>query len=286
MDNGGDYVSENKTIKSMKIMSAKIRIETIRQMMEIGFGHIGGTMSIADVLGVLYGGAMKYDPQNINWDERDYLVCSKGHAGPAVYSALALNGFFPMDWLSTLNKPGTNLPSHCDRVKTPGIDMTAGSLGQGVSAAVGIALGARISGKDSYTYAIVGDGECQEGQIWEAAMFAAHQKLDHVILFIDENKMQIDGTVAEVNDITNFTERFESFGWHTQKVNGHDCEAIYNAIQEAKKVEGKPSVVVLDTKKGKGCTFIEDLAYNHHIPMPKEECEIEIKNLENYILSI
>lgn len=279
-------MSDNGTIKSMKVMSAKIRIETIRQMMEIGSGHIGGSMSIADVLGVLYGGIMKFDPQNINWDERDYFVCSKGHAGPAIYSVLALNGFFPMDWIKTLNIPGTRLPSHCDRTKTPGIDMTAGSLGQGVSAAVGIALGARISGKDSYTYTIAGDGECQEGQIWEAVMYAAHLKLDHLILFVDYNKKQIDGTVAQVNDITNFKERFESFRWHAEEVDGHDCEAIYNAIQKAKQVKGKPSVIVLDTKKGKGCTFIEDLDYNHYVPMPRKECESEIKNLENYILTI
>jgi transketolase len=275
-----------ETIKSMQIMSAKIRIETIRQLMEIGFGHIGGSMSIADVLGVLYGGVMRIDPKNPDWEDRDYFVCSKGHAGPAVYAALALNGYFPMDWLKTLNKPGTKLPSHCDRTKTPGIDMTAGSLGQGISAAVGIALGARISGKDSYTYCIVGDGECQEGLIWEAVMFAAHCKLGNLILFVDYNKKQIDGTIAQVNDITNFTERFISFRWDAQQVNGHDCEAIYNAIQKAKQVKDKPSVIVLDTKKGKGCSFVEDLGYNHYVPMPREECEAEINNLENYIAAI
>lgn len=274
------------TTKSMQIMSARIRIETIRQMMEIGFGHIGGSMSIADLLGVLYGGAMKFDPQNPHWGERDYFVCSKGHAGPAVYAALALNGFFPMDWLQTLNAPGTKLPSHCDRTKTPGIDMTAGSLGLGVSAAAGIALGARISGSNSYTYVVAGDGECQEGQIWEALMFAAHYKLDRLILFVDENKMQIDGTIAQVNDITNFTERFESFNWHVQKIDGHDCASIYRAIQEAKQLEGKPSAIILDTIKGKGCSFTLKLSHNHHIPMRREACEAEIRSLEEFISSI
>lgn len=279
-------MSENEAIRSTKVMATKIRIETIRQMMEIGFGHIGGCMSIADLLGVLYGGVMKFDPQDPNWDERDYFVCSKGHAGPVVYSALALNGFFPMDWLKTLNKPGTKLPSHCDRTKTPGIDMTAGSLGQGFSAAVGIAMGARISGKSSYTYAVAGDGECQEGQIWEAAMYAAHLKLDHLILFIDKNNKQIDGTIAEINDITNFTERFKSFNWHVQEVDGHDCEAIYNAIQKAKQEKGKPSAIVLNTIKGKGCSFVENLGYNHHIDMPQKESEAEILRLEEYLKTI
>lgn len=266
-------------VNAMKIMATKIRAETIRQMREIGFGHIGGSMSIADVLGVLYGGVMKIDPDRPFWEDRDYFVCSKGHAGPAVYAALALRGYFPMEWLDTLNRPGTNLPSHCDRMKTPGIDMTTGSLGQGVSAAVGIAMGTRISGKDSYTYAVAGDGECQEGLVWEAAMVAAHHKLDNLILFIDFNKRQIDGTVEQVNDITNFTQRFESFRWHTQQVNGHDVAAIEQAIQNAKEAKGKPSLIVLDTQKGKGCSFVEGMDYNHHIPMPKESCDQEIARL-------
>ncbi|MDR2078574.1 MAG: transketolase, partial [Treponema sp.] len=223
-------MENGERIKAMKLMSAKIRIETIKQMTEIGFGHIGGSMSIADVLGVLYGGVMHLEPNDPGWKDRDYLVCSKGHAGPAVYAALALRGYFPMDWLKTLNRFHTNLPSHCDRTKTPGIDMTTGSLGQGLSAAAGIALGNRIDNRDNYTYAIMGDGECDEGQIWEAAMAAGHYKLSKLIAFVDYNGIQIDGPVEMINDITNFAERFSAFHWHAQEVDGHDVTAIDEAI--------------------------------------------------------
>jgi transketolase len=248
-------------------------------MMTIGFGHIGGSMSIADLVGVLYGGEMRIDSKNPTWPERDKLVCSKGHAGPALYSALALRGFFPMEWLDTLNKPGTNLPSHCDRTKTPGIDLTTGSLGQGLSGAVGFALASKAVSYDSYTYCIMGDGECQEGQIWEAAMVAAHYKLDHLIGFIDFNNKQIDGTIVDVNDITNFIERFTSFRWNSFEADGHNVAEITGAIAKAKASTGKPSVIVLHTIKGKGCSFIEKLGYNHHIPMPRAESEAEITRL-------
>jgi transketolase len=278
-------VDNNKT-RAMRLMAAKVRLETIHQMMVIGFGHIGGAMSIADVVGVLYGGEMKLDPKNPLWEERDKLVCSKGHAGPAIYSALALRGYFPMDWLDTLNRSGTNLPSHCDRTKTPGMDMTTGSLGQGLSSAIGLALAARDDGKNSYTYCIVGDGECQEGQIWEAAMVAAQYKLDHLICFVDYNDKQIDGTLEQVNDITNFVERFTAFRWNACEVDGHDAAAILDAIGKAKASTGKPSVIVLRTIKGKGCTFIESLGYNHHLPMPRPECEAEIARLREEIAQI
>lgn len=279
-------MADKETIKAMKIMAANIRIETIRQMMKIGFGHIGGSMSIADLAGVLYGDVMAVDPQNPEWEGRDMLVCSKGHAGPTLYAALALRGFFPMDWLDTLNAPGTSLPSHCDKSKTPGIDMTTGSLGQGLSAAVGLTLAAREGGKGNYTYCIVGDGECQEGQIWEAAMMAAQYKLDHLITFVDFNNKQIDGTIAMVNDITNFTERFKAFRWNACEVDGHNVDAIWEAIQQAKQNNGAPSVIVLKTVKGKGCSFIEHLSYNHHIPMPIQECKDEIQRLSGEIARI
>ncbi|MDR1429306.1 MAG: transketolase [Spirochaetaceae bacterium] len=278
-------MANNERIDAMKIMSAKIRIETIHQMTEIGFGHIGGSMSIADVLGVLYGGVMRLEPENPGWKDRDYLVCSKGHAGPAVYAALALRGYFPMDWLKTLNLPRTNLPSHCDRLRTPGIDMTTGSLGQGLSAAAGIALGNRIDNRDNYTYAIMGDGECEEGQIWEAAMTAGHYRLSHLIAFVDYNGMQIDGPVEMVNNITNFAERFSAFRWHAQEVDGHNVAAIDEAITKAKAVEDKPSVIVLKTVKGQGCAYVVSMSYNHHIPMPKDKLEESLRILEAEVKS-
>jgi transketolase len=278
-------MTNEERIKTMKVLSAKIRIETINQMTEIGFGHIGGSMSIADLLGVLYGGVMQVDPKNPAWADRDYLVCSKGHAGPAVYSALALRGFFPMEWLKTLNVFQTNLPSHCDRLRTPGIDMTAGSLGQGLSAAAGIALGNRIDHRNNYTYAIIGDGECEEGQIWEAAMTAGHYKLSHLIAFVDNNGMQIDGPVEKVNNITNFAERFSAFRWHAQEVDGHDVAAIDEAVAKAKAAEDRPSVIILKTVKGQGCASVVSMSYNHHIPMPKDKLEESIRILEAEIKS-
>jgi transketolase len=279
-------MAKKDRIKNMKILATGIRIETIRQMAEIGFGHIGGSMSIADLLAVLYGGVMRLDPKTPDWEDRDFFVCSKGHAGPAVYAALALRGFFPMEWLSTLNRPGTNLPSHVDRTKTPGIDMTMGSLGHGLSVAVGLALGSRASGKENRVYVLVGDGESQEGQIWEAAMVAAHRKLSRLTCFVDFNNRQIDGTLQEVNDISNFTERYAAFGWHTQEVDGHDCAAIADAIEFAKMEERRPSAIVLRTKKGKGCFFVEDLDYNHHVPMPKEESLDAISRLEKLLAEL
>jgi transketolase len=278
-------MANEERVRAMKLMSAKIRIETIKQMTEIGFGHIGGSMSIADVLGVLYGDVMHLEPNDPGWKDRDYLVCSKGHAGPAVYAALALRGYFPMNWLKTLNRPQTNLPSHCDRTKTPGIDMTTGSLGQGLSAAAGIALGNRIEHRDNYTYAIVGDGECDEGQIWEAAMAAGHYKLSNLIAFVDYNGIQIDGPVEMINDITNFAERFSAFRWHAQEVDGHDVAAIDGAITRAKAVKDKPSVIVLKTVKGQGCAYVVSMSYNHHIPMPKDKLEESLRILEEEVKS-
>jgi transketolase len=190
-----------------------------------------------------------------------------------------------MDWLKTLNKPQTNLPSHCDRLRTPGIDMTTGSLGQGLSAAAGIALGNRIDNRDNYTYAIMGDGECEEGQIWEAAMTAGHYKLSHLIAFVDYNGMQIDGPVEAVNNITNFQERFGAFRWHTQEVDGHDVAAIDEAVTKAKAVQDKPSVIVLKTVKGQGCAYVVSMSYNHHIPMPKDKLEESLRILEAEIKS-
>nr|HPO04076.1 transketolase [Bacillota bacterium] len=238
-------------------------------------------MSIADVLAVLYGHVMDIDPKNPLWEKRDRLVLSKGHSGPALYSALALKGYFPMEELKTLNKGGTNLPSHCDRQKTPGIDMTTGSLGQGVSTAMGIAMGIRMRGQKSYTYLIIGDGELQEGQVWEGAQFAAHQKLDRLIAFIDYNKKQLDGKVKDICDPLDIPKKFESFGWNAQIIKGYDVREIYNAIAAAKNETGKPSVIVLDTIKGKGCSFAEKADFNHYMIITGEMAEEAIKDIES-----
>lgn len=261
------------------VMALKIRIGIVRELTSLGFGHIGGAMSMADLLGVLYGGVMNVNPQDPRWEDRDWLVVSKGHAGPAVYSALANRGFFPMETLDTLNKPGTSLPSHCDRNRTPGVDMTTGSLGQGISTAIGAALGNRLMGRKNTVYLVVGDGECDEGQIWEGILFCAQHKVDNLILFIDYNKAQLDGPTDEVCKLGDLRQKLEDFGWFAQDIDGHDTGAIYDAIQRAKATKGVPSAIVLNTVKGKGCTLSENVRSNHHINVKKADGLAEIARM-------
>lgn len=245
--------------------ATEIRKLTIQTIGKLGVGHIGGALSLCEVLSVLYFDAMKVDPQNPKWDERDRFVLSKGHGGPAVYATLALKGFIPVEELDTLNRPNTHLPSHCDMKLTTGIDMSTGSLGQGFSAACGMAVAGKMDKRDLYIYAIIGDGESQEGQIWEAAMLAGSRQLDNFIAFTDYNKMQLDGYIEDVNGLYPLEDRWKSFGWHVQTVNGHDCRAIARAIDNAKKLKGKPSMIILDTVKGKGGYFCENMVASHNM---------------------
>jgi transketolase len=275
----GEAMTE-RYVRVFEELSTRIRMLTIETMESFGSGHIGGSMSIADLLGVLYGGVMRIDPKNPQWSGRDYLVCSKGHVGPVIYSALAILGYFDKEMLFTLNQKGTCLPSHCDRTKTPGIDMTTGSLGQGFSVAAGIAFGNKIDGKENRCFVIVGDGESQEGQIWEAMMFAAHNRLDNLLLFIDNNTKQLDGDLAEVNNITNYSERLRSFGWNSTDIDGHDVGQIYDAIVSSIENKGKPSAVVLHTKKGHGALYAEGGRFNHNIPVSHEEARRSIEYLQ------
>lgn len=271
-------ISETK-IKELEQFATRIRIETLKEMGQLGFGHLGGAMSIVETLAVLYGAVMRIDPQNPRWEERDWLVCSKGHAGPAIYATLALKGYFPMEELLTLNQSGTHLPSHCDRNQTVGIDMTTGSLGQGSSLAVGVALGNRLDGRNNTTYLILGDGELQEGQVWEAVLFAAQQKLDNLIALVDYNKQQLDGYTKDINDLGDIARKFESFGWFTQSIDGADIRMIYEAVEVASQTQGKPSAIVLNTIKGKGCNFIEGQVDNHHVTISPEQMEEALKEL-------
>ena len=273
-------VNINNKIERMRRLSADIRIETIRALGEAGFGHIGGAMSVADVLGVLYGGVMDIRPNEPDWEGRDILVMSKGHSGPALYAALALSGYFPMDWLKTVNKPGTRLPSHCDRLKTPGIDMTTGSLGQGISMAVGLALAGKLKGNAHTIYCIVGDGETQEGQVWEAAESAVSLGLDNFILFVDYNKIQLDGAVHDTNKHFDLMSKFKSFGFHAREVRGYDAGDIYNGVLSAKAKGTKgPSVIILDTYKGLGCSFAEGV-FNHYMYITPEMARQAIDEVE------
>ena len=264
----------------LKNQAKEIRKMTIEEIGTLGTCHIGGAMSIVDLLALLYFHRMKIDPQNPRWEERDQLVVSKGHSGPAVYAALALKGYFPKDWLATLNKGGTSLPSHCDRNKTPGIDMTTGSLGQGFSAAIGIALGLKMDKKLQKVYTIIGDGESNEGQIWEGALFAAYQKLPNLIAFTDCNKQQLDGFTKDILDMGNIAAKWESFGWYTQEVDGHNIAALDNAVEKALAEKERPSMIVMHTIKGKGCNFAEGVEKNHSMAFDMEKAKAAIAALE------
>jgi len=271
---------EKALLDTLKAKAKEIRKLTIEEMGSLGSGHIGGAMSIADLLALLYHHRMKVDPANPKWEGRDYLVVSKGHAGPAVYSALASRGYFPVDWLGTLNRGGTKLPSHCDRVLTPGIDMTAGSLAQGFSAAAGIALGLKMDGKPNRVYTIIGDGETDEGQIWETAMFAAAKGISNITAFTDFNKQQLDGYVKDVLDLGDLPAKWKAFGWFTQEVDGHDIEALDKAIEAAQSQTEKPAMIIMHTVKGKGCNFAEGVEKNHSMAFDMNKAKEAIAALE------
>lgn len=243
----------------------EIRKLTIREIGQLTMGHIGGAVDLAELLAVLYYHAMNVDPSDPKKESRDRFILSKGHGGPALYSVLAMKGYICKEELDTLNLPGTNLPSHCDMNRTNGIDMTTGSLGQGFSCAVGMAIAAKMDRLPSYIYTCIGDGESQEGQIWEAAMLAASHRLGNLIAFTDYNKMQIDGYVEEINGLYPLDKKWESFGWYVQSVDGHDVEQIVFAIENAKKAKSRPSMILLNTIKGKGCDFCENMLSSHSV---------------------
>ena len=275
-------MSEQLSVLEMKKFTIQIRMEICKMIATVPAGHLGGAMSIADTMAVLYGGKLAHDPKNPKWDGRDWLVMSKGHCGPALYATLALRGFFPVEMLATLNKPGTDLPSHCDRNHTPGIDMTTGSLGQGAGTAAGVAYGLKLDGKPNKVFVIFGDGEIQEGQVWEMAMMAASKKLDNLIAFVDYNHLQIDGRTdnGEVIDVGDVEAKFKAFGWYTQFVDGHDVEQIASAVDNAKANTGCPSVIILDTVKGKGWSKSENQVGSHSRGFTQEELEEALSELQ------
>ena len=269
---------------TLKDVAREIRCDVIRAIGHLGVGHIGGCLSVVELMAVLYFEAMEHiDPKDPGKPGRDRFVCSKGHAGPAVYAALANRGYFDKELLLTLNQGGTNLPSHCDMNRTPGVDMTTGSLGQGFSCAVGAALGAKLAKDGARVYALIGDGESQEGQIWEAAMFAAAKKLDNLIGFTDYNKLQIDGPVAAVNDVAPLGDKWAAFGWNVIEIaEGNDVEAVSAAVKQAKGNlgSGKPTMVILHTVKGCGMQWAVDLGpANHNVAVPMEAAEAAIRAL-------
>ena len=271
-------------LQKVETFRDEIRLNTLRELYHLGFGHYGGSLSIIEALAVLYGEVMKVDPEDPKWEDRDYFILSKGHGGPGLYATLAAKGYFPEEVLYTLNQNGTTLPSHPDMNLTPGVDMTTGSLGQGISAAAGVALSHKLSNKDNYTYCIVGDGELNEGQCWEAAQFAAHHKLNHLFVLIDDNKKQLDGLTKDIIDPLDFVEKFKAFGFYTLRVDGRSLEEIYQAIEEGKGQTEQPVAIILDTVKGQGVPYLEEKADNHHIRPSEEDAaaiRCAIAELEN-----
>ena len=258
----------------------KVRLDCLDEIAELGVGHAGGSMSIIEVLVVLYERHMRVDPENPKMAGRDRFVLSKGHSGPALYAVLADKGFFHESWLKTLNRPGTLLPSHADMRRTPGVDMTTGSLGQGLSCATGIAIAAKLRNDGARVYAVIGDGESDEGQIWEAAMLAGHRGLDNLIAFTDYNRMQIDGETMQILDLDPLPEKWQAFGWRTWSVDGHDVAAIDRAVCEARESAGKPCMIILNTLKGRGVSFLEATRLNNHnVNLSKEQLAIAAREL-------
>jgi transketolase len=251
--------------KRLKGLSARIRINVLKMLKHCTYGHLGGSLSIVEVLSVLYGRQLRYDPKRPDWDGRDYVVLSKGHSGPGWYAALAAACFFDEPVLYTLNENGTILPSHPDRTKTPGVDATTGSLGQGTSVAAGLALALRLEKRDQYVYLIVGDGELNEGQCWEAFQFIASRKLNNLIVLIDENKRQLDGFTKDVLYPFDIAEKMRAFGFEVRRVKGSDETAISRAIDAVKQVQDRAVCIVLDTIKGQGVPYFEEMADNHSV---------------------
>lgn len=251
-------------------LAGELRYVMTDMICRAGSGHLGGALSLVETVVTLYWRVLNIDPKNPKWEDRDRVVLSKGHGGPVLYTALAYRGYFPKSMLSSLNADGTNLPSHVDRIRTPGIDMTAGSLGQGLSCACGIALAARLDGRKHKVFCMIGDGECDEGQIWEAAMFAGHRKLDNLIAITDYNKLQIDGFTDDVLTLEPLADKWRAFNWEVLEMDGHDWDDIYSTINKAKEIKGKPVMILAHTIKGKDCSVVENKPESHNIKVDDE----------------
>ncbi len=267
---------------SLAIKANEIRIDIVSMIAEAGSGHPGGSLSCADILTALYfGDVMKHDPADPKMEGRDRFFLAKGHAAPALYATLAHAGYFPREELSTLRKLGSRLQGHPDSSLVPGVEVSTGSLGQGLSIAAGCACGLRLSGDDARVFAVLGDGECEEGQVWEAAMFAAHEKLGNLIAIIDNNGLQIDGRICDVCNPGDLGAKFAAFGWDVVEVDGHDVESLVETLSALKAAGGeKPHAVVAHTVKGKGVSFMEDQAGWHGKAPNAEQLEIALAELQ------
>ena len=267
-------------IPELQKMTLNVRKEIIKSLHSAGAGHPGGSLSAAELFTYLYFEELNVDPKNPQKEDRDRFVLSKGHTAPGLYAALAFRGFFPVEDLMSLRHTGSYLQGHPDMKQTPGGDMSTGSLGQGLSVAVGMALAAKMDHKDYRVYAMCGDGEIQEGQIWEAAMFAGYRKLDNLVVIVDNNRLQIDGYIEDVCSPYPMDKKFEAFHFHTINIDGHNFEEIAAAFEEAKTVKGKPTVIIARTVKGQGVSFMEDEVSWHGKAPNDAEYEIAMKDLE------
>ena len=267
------------TVRDLETMARQLRVEILKMLNTAKSGHTGGSLSAIDALTVLYFHTMHHDPSNPAWEDRDKFVLSKGHAAPALYACLAQAGYFPIADLKNLRRLGSHLQGHPDMNKTPGVDVCTGSLGQGLSQAVGLALAARLAGRSSRTYCLLGDGEVQEGQIWEAAMAAPHYQLDNLCVIIDQNGLQIDGEVAKVMNVGPLGPKFLAFNWHVLEVDGHDLEAIAQALANAEQTKGQPTAIIARTVKGKGVPFFEHKASYHGVPPSDSELSQALEHL-------
>jgi transketolase len=266
-------------VKKLEEIANRTRINVVKMIARSGIGHLGGSVSIAEILAVLYFYEMKIDPKNPEWEDRDRFVLSKGHGCPALYATFAEVGFIPKDMLMTLHEIDSPLQMHPELGLCPGIEMSTGALGQGLSAAAGMALGARIRGKDFRAYALVGCGECNEGQIWEAAMFASKNKLDNLVAIIDYNKLALSGRTQEVMPLEPLYDKWVAFGWHVIEANGHSVTQLINAFDEARTVKEKPTFIIAHTVKGRNISYIEDTWPSHSVQMTSEQVESTLEEL-------
>lgn len=271
---------EISEIKQLQINATKARMGAVIGTYNAKSGHPGGSLSAADVFTYLYFKEMNVDPENPDWADRDRFVLSKGHCAPSLYAILALKGFFDWEELKSLRHVGAMLQGHPDMKGTPGIDMSTGSLGQGVSTACGMAKAAKMDNKDYRVYTVLGDGECEEGQVWEAAMFASHNNLDNLVVIVDQNGLQIDGTVAEVGGIEPLDEKFRSFGFNVLKVDGHSFDELDEAFANARQTKGMPTAILMQTVKGKGVSFMENQVGWHGKATNDEEYKVAMAELE------
>lgn len=267
------------SLPEMEAMARQIRRHIITMIGKAGSGHPGGSLSGVEILTTLYFGLMRHNPKDPQWPERDRFILSKGHAAPVLYATLAESGYFPLEQLSTLRQLDSCLQGHTDRTLTPGVEMSAGSLGQGLSFALGVSLAARLNSAAYRTYVLLGDGECDEGQVWEAAMASAHFKADNLVAIVDNNEIQLDGWNRDIMSLAPFNKKWKAFGWHVIEVNGHDISQLINAFNQAKTVKGKPTLILAHTVKGKGVSFMENNPDFHGKAPSPAEVEKALKEL-------